>query len=96
MQLINSYAIREAVISGNWSAVNNGTCTLTDLGLRYNGNGLVWLNSGISVHEAESDTGLTAQDKQSYDYHSEVCQANRLKIMIIMDLCSQKILIVMY
>lgn len=79
MQLINSHAIREAVISGNWSVINNGICTLTDLGLRHNGNGLVWINSGVSVHEAETDTGLTGQDKQSYDYHSELRTANRLK-----------------
>ncbi|MFS1584133.1 MAG: hypothetical protein ACL7AY_16140 [Candidatus Arsenophonus phytopathogenicus] len=70
---------RKAVISGNWSVINNGICTLTDLGLRHDGNGLVWLNSGISVHEANSDIGLTGQDKQSYDYHSEVRTANRLK-----------------
>ncbi|HGJ5883847.1 hypothetical protein [Arsenophonus sp.] len=70
---------RKAVISGNWSVINNGICTLTDLGLRHNGNGLVWLNSGISVHEADSDIGLTGQDKQSYDYHSEVRTTNGLK-----------------
>ncbi|RXK33849.1 hypothetical protein BBD39_07345 [Arsenophonus endosymbiont of Bemisia tabaci Asia II 3] len=70
---------RKAVISGNWSVINDGLCPLTDLGLRHNGNGLVWLNSGISVHEAESDTGLTAQDKQFYDYHAEVCPDNSLK-----------------
>ncbi|HGJ5878452.1 MAG TPA: hypothetical protein ACHBZ9_05085, partial [Arsenophonus nasoniae] len=70
---------RKAVVSGNWSAINNGICTLTDLGLRHDGNGLVWLNSGISVHEADRDIGLTGQDKKSYDYHSEVRTANRLK-----------------
>lgn len=73
------FNLRKAVISGNWSAINNGICTLTDLGLRHNGNGLVWLKSGVSVHEAESDTGLTGQDKQSCDYHSEVRTDNRLK-----------------
>ncbi|WGO83161.1 hypothetical protein [Arsenophonus apicola] len=70
---------RKAVISGNWSVINNGICTLTDLGLRHDGNGLVWLNSGISVHEADSDIGLIGQDKQSYDYHSELRTPNRLK-----------------
>ncbi|WP_339053519.1 hypothetical protein [Arsenophonus endosymbiont of Crataerina pallida] len=75
----NIFNRRKAVITGNWSAINNGICTLTDLGLRHNGNGLVWLNSGISVHEADSDIGLTGQDKQSYDYHSEVRTTNRLK-----------------
>ncbi|WP_052044854.1 hypothetical protein WH390_07805 [Candidatus Arsenophonus nilaparvatae] len=49
------------------------------MGLRHDGNGLVWLNSGISVHEADSDIGLTGQDKQSYDYHSEVRTTNQLK-----------------
>ncbi|PAV00357.1 hypothetical protein CBG25_19445 [Arsenophonus sp. ENCA] len=72
------FNLRKAVISGNWSAINNGICTLTDLGLRHDGNGVVWLNSGISVHEANSDTGLTGQDKQSYNYHSEVRTVNRL------------------
>ncbi|MDE9447738.1 hypothetical protein KKJ04_19760, partial [Xenorhabdus bovienii] len=48
--------IRKAVISGNWTAINKGIYTLTDLGLRHNGQGLVWLNSGISVHDAECDT----------------------------------------
>ncbi|WP_334469951.1 hypothetical protein [Arsenophonus sp. PmNCSU2021_1] len=75
----NIFNRQKAVISGNWSVINNGICTLTDLGLRHNGNGLVWLNSGISVHEADSDIGLTGQDKQSYDYHSEVRTTNRLE-----------------
>ncbi|KMJ45070.1 hypothetical protein AB204_11135 [Xenorhabdus khoisanae] len=70
--------IRKAVISGNWSSINKGICTLTDLGLRHNGQGLVWLNSGVSVHDAESDTGLTGKDKQSYEYHSGVCSVNHL------------------
>ncbi|MDE9428415.1 hypothetical protein [Xenorhabdus bovienii] len=70
--------IRETVISGNWMAINKGICTLTDLGLRHNGQGLVWLNSGVSVHDAECDTGLTGKDKQSYKYHSEVCSVNSL------------------
>ncbi|MFS1538908.1 MAG: hypothetical protein ACL7BU_09635 [Candidatus Phlomobacter fragariae] len=76
---LDVFNLRKAVISGNWSAINNGLCTLTDLGLKHNGNGVVWLNSGVSVHEADSDIGLTGQDKQSYDYHSEVRTANRLK-----------------
>ncbi|WP_063657179.1 hypothetical protein [Candidatus Arsenophonus triatominarum] len=75
----NIFNLRKAVTSGNWLAINNGICTLTDLGLRHDGNGLVWLNSGISVHEADSDIGLTGQDKKSYDYHSEVRTTNRLK-----------------
>ncbi|PAV10412.1 hypothetical protein CBG25_01965 [Arsenophonus sp. ENCA] len=33
------FNLRKAVISGNWSAINNGICTLTDLGLRHDGNG---------------------------------------------------------
>uniref|UniRef100_A0A3B0MMH9 Uncharacterized protein n=1 Tax=Arsenophonus endosymbiont of Trialeurodes vaporariorum TaxID=235567 RepID=A0A3B0MMH9_9GAMM len=68
----NIFNLRKAVISGNWSVINNGICTLTDLGLRHNGNGLVWLNSGISVHEADSDIDLTGQDKQSYDYEDHI------------------------
>ncbi|WP_063653575.1 hypothetical protein [Candidatus Arsenophonus triatominarum] len=76
---LDIFNLRKAVISGNWSVINNGLCTLTDLGLRHDGNGLVWLNSGMSVHEADSDIGLTGQDKQSYDYHSELRTANRLK-----------------
>ncbi|MEX0447876.1 hypothetical protein [Xenorhabdus sp. SGI246] len=40
-------AIRKAVISGNWSSINKGIFTLTDLGLHHNGQGLVWLNSGV-------------------------------------------------
>ncbi|CDG99609.1 hypothetical protein [Xenorhabdus bovienii] len=70
--------IRKAVISGNWTAINKGICTLTDLGLRHNGQGLVWLNSGISVHDADSDIGLVGKDKQSFEYHSEVCPVNAL------------------
>ncbi|OTA14277.1 antA/AntB antirepressor family protein [Xenorhabdus vietnamensis] len=70
--------IRKAVISGDWSPINKGICTLTDLGLRHNGQGLVWLNSGVSVHDAESDTGLTGKDKQSFEYHSEVRTINHL------------------
>ncbi|MDE9447774.1 hypothetical protein KKJ04_20000 [Xenorhabdus bovienii] len=71
--------IRKAVISGNWSSINKGICTLTDLSLRHNGQGLIWLNSGVSVHDAECDTGLTGKDKQSYEYHSEVRTVNQLK-----------------
>ncbi|PHM64812.1 hypothetical protein Xsto_02563 [Xenorhabdus stockiae] len=70
--------IRKAVISGDWSSINKGICTLTDLGLRHNGQGLVWLNSGVSVHDAKSDTGLTGKDKQSFEYHSEVRTINHL------------------
>ncbi|WP_052726056.1 hypothetical protein [Xenorhabdus bovienii] len=70
--------IRKAVISGDWSSINKGISTLTDLGLRHNGQGLVWLNSGVSVHDAESDTGLTGKDKQSHEYHSEVRSVNHL------------------
>ncbi|MDE1476420.1 hypothetical protein KKJ22_07330 [Xenorhabdus bovienii] len=70
--------IREAVISGNWTAINKGICTLTDLGLRHNGQGLVWLNSGVSVHDADSDIGLAGKDKQSFEYHSEMCSVNAL------------------
>ncbi|MEN3259981.1 hypothetical protein AAH678_14720 [Sodalis endosymbiont of Spalangia cameroni] len=61
--------LRRHVISGDWTPINNGKCTLTDLGLRHNGNGLVWLHSGVSVHEADSDTGLTGSDKVSHEYH---------------------------
>ncbi|MCG3460272.1 hypothetical protein L7G72_00045 [Xenorhabdus bovienii] len=70
--------IRKAVISGNWTAINKGIYTLTDLGLRHNGQGLVWLNSGISVHDADKDTRLTGKDKQSFEYHSEVRTDNVL------------------
>ncbi len=33
--------LRRHVVSGDWTPINNGTCTLTDLGLQHNGNGLV-------------------------------------------------------
>ncbi|PHM29059.1 hypothetical protein [Xenorhabdus innexi] len=71
--------IRKAVISGNWTAINKGICTLTDLGLRHNGQGLVWLNSGVSVHDAECDTGLTGKAKASFDYHATLCPSNALE-----------------
>ncbi|SPP32676.1 hypothetical protein ARAF_3068 [Arsenophonus endosymbiont of Aleurodicus floccissimus] len=77
--MIEAQAIREAVISGNWSASHNGTCTLTDLGLIHNSNGLVWLNSGVSVHEADSDTGFTGGYKKSYEYQVSLCQAKLLE-----------------
>jgi hypothetical protein len=31
--------------------------------LRHNGNGLVWLRSGVSVHEADHDAGISGKDK---------------------------------
>lgn len=71
--------LRRQVISGDWVPINNGTCTLTDLGLRHNGNGLVWLHSGVSVHEADSDTGLAGSGKISHEYHWVVCADNKLK-----------------
>ncbi|MDE1496740.1 hypothetical protein KKJ25_17850 [Xenorhabdus bovienii] len=71
--------IRKAVISGNWTAINKGIYTLTDLGLRHNGQGLVWLNSGISVHDAECDTELTGKAKASFDYHASLCPINALE-----------------
>lgn len=55
--------IRLHVISGDWTAINNRVCTLTDLGLRHNGGGLVWLSSGVSVHQADHDTGVSGKDK---------------------------------
>lgn len=55
--------IRRHVISGDWNAINSGEYSLTDLGLRHNGNGLVWLRSGVSVHEAEHDAGSSGKDK---------------------------------
>lgn len=70
--------LRRQVISGDWTPINNGTCTLTDLGLRHNGNGLVWLHSGVSVHEADSDTGLTGSDKVSHEYHRGLRTGNGL------------------
>ncbi|MEN3257442.1 hypothetical protein AAH678_01180 [Sodalis endosymbiont of Spalangia cameroni] len=70
--------LRRHVISGDWTPINNGKCTLTDLGLRHNGNGLIWLHSGVSVHEADSDTGLTGSDKVSHEYHRGLRPDNRL------------------
>ncbi|MCC8378961.1 hypothetical protein [Xenorhabdus sp. PB30.3] len=70
--------IRKAVISGDWSPINKGICTLTDLGLRHNGQGVVWRNSGVSVHDAESDIGLTGRDKTSFDYHTALFPSNTL------------------
>lgn len=72
-------AIRKHVISGDWTAINNHTCTLTDLGLRHNGSGLVWLGSGVSVHEADVDTGFGGSDKVSFDYHNPLWSVNSLK-----------------
>ncbi|HGJ5876715.1 MAG TPA: hypothetical protein ACHBX0_10430 [Arsenophonus sp.] len=66
------FNLRKSVISGKWSAINNGTCTLTDLGLRHNGNGLVWFKSGVSVHEVETDTGFTGGYKKSYEYQTSL------------------------
>lgn len=56
-------AVRQRVISGDWSCINNGDYTLTDLGLRHNGGGLLWLHSGVSVHETDSDSGQGGKDK---------------------------------
>ncbi|MFJ5982375.1 hypothetical protein ACIQCX_15805 [Enterobacter cancerogenus] len=67
--------IRKQVISGDWSPVNRSEYTLTDLGWRHNGNGLVWLRSGVSVHEADSDEGFSGKAKSSFDYHEGVCPA---------------------
>ncbi|CAK8741669.1 hypothetical protein SODG_004986 [Sodalis praecaptivus] len=46
--------------------------------MRHNGNGLVWLHSGVSVHAADSDTGLTGSDKVSHEYHRGFLPGNRL------------------
>lgn len=67
--------IRKQVISGDWSPINRGEYTLTDLGLRHNGNGLVWLRSGVSVHEADHDEGFSGKARVSFDYHEGVCPA---------------------
>ncbi|WP_237391387.1 hypothetical protein [Dryocola clanedunensis] len=56
-------AVRQRVISGDWSPINNCEYTLTDLGLRHNGSGALWLHSGVSVHEADSDSGQSGKDK---------------------------------
>ncbi|EOX8574339.1 Uncharacterised protein [Salmonella enterica subsp. indica] len=61
--------VRRQVISGDWSHINRGEYTLTDLGLRHNGNGLVWLRSGVSVHEADHDEGFSGKARVSFDYH---------------------------
>lgn len=71
--------IRRRVISGDWSPVNRGEYTLTDLGLRHNGNGLVWLRSGVSVHEADHDAGFSGRDKVSFEYHTPLRPDNSLK-----------------
>ncbi|MFS1539360.1 MAG: hypothetical protein ACL7BU_12490 [Candidatus Phlomobacter fragariae] len=76
---LDVFNLRKAVISGNWSAINNGLCTLTDLGLKHNGNGVVWLNSGVSVHEADSDTGFTGGYKKSYEYQASLCLGRPLE-----------------
>ncbi|EHW1126888.1 hypothetical protein FTI00_004263 [Salmonella enterica subsp. enterica serovar London] len=67
--------VRRQVISGDWSPINRGEYTLTDLGLRHNGNGLVWLRSGVSVHEADHDEGFSGKVRVSFDYHEGVCPA---------------------
>lgn len=68
-------AIRKRVISGDWSPINNNEYMLTDLGLRHNGSGLLWLRSGMSVHEADHDEGFSGKAKVSFDYHEGVCPA---------------------
>lgn len=75
----NIEEIRRHVISGDWTDINNHTCTLTELGLRHNGNGLVWQQSGVSVHEADVDTGFGGSDKVSFDYHTPLWSVNSLK-----------------
>lgn len=69
-------ANRKQVISGDWSPINRGEYTLTDLGLRHNGNGLVWLRSGVSVHEADHDEGFSGRDKVSFEYHAPLRPSN--------------------
>jgi hypothetical protein len=76
------------VISGDWSAINAGVCTLADLGLRHCGSGLVWLRSGESVYKAENDTGFSGVEKNSADYHGGLRADNKLKIEINFSLCS--------
>ncbi|EIZ2106319.1 hypothetical protein MOQ95_000810 [Salmonella enterica] len=76
--------IRRHVISGDWSAINSGEYSLTDLGLRHNGNGLVWLRSGVSVHEAAHDAGFSGLDKVSFEYHSPLRADNALENKIKM------------
>lgn len=71
--------IRKQVISGDWSPINRGDYTLTDLGLRHNGNGLVWLRSGVSVHEADCDEGFSGLEKVSSEYHAPLRPDNLLK-----------------
>ncbi|AXC67725.1 hypothetical protein DOE63_20805 [Salmonella enterica subsp. diarizonae serovar 59:z10:-] len=75
---------RRHVISGDWSAINNGEYSLTDLGLRHNGNGLVWLHSGVSVHEADHDAGFSGLDKVSFEYHAPLRAGNKLENKIKM------------
>lgn len=71
--------IRKQVISGDWSPINRGEYTLTDLGLRHNGNGLVWLRSGVSVHEADHDEGFSGLEKVSFEYHTSLRAGNTLQ-----------------
>lgn len=68
-------ANRKQVISGDWSPINRGEFTLAELGLRHNGNGLVWLRSGVSVHEADHDEGFSGKARVSFDYHEGICPA---------------------
>ncbi|SMG37516.1 hypothetical protein [Cedecea sp. NFIX57] len=68
----NVQEIRRQVISGNWTAINNGDYTLTDLGLRHNGSGLVWAKSGVSVREADYDEGFEGMYATSDDYHAQL------------------------
>lgn len=65
--------VSKQVISGNWLPINRGDYTLIDLGLRHNGSGIVWLRSGVSVHEADRDEGFSGKAKSSFDYHEGVC-----------------------
>ncbi|HBE9081108.1 TPA: hypothetical protein KNG84_003445 [Serratia fonticola] len=71
--------IRRHVISGDWTAINNRVCTLNDLGLRHNGGGLVWLRSGVSVHDADSDAGFSGAERASFEYHAPLCTNITLK-----------------
>lgn len=63
---------RRDVINGNWTVINDRTYTLTGLGLRHNGSGLVWAKSGESVRKVDHDTGFSGAYAISDDYHAKL------------------------
>lgn len=71
-QELDINCVRQNVISGDWSAINNRLFTLTDLGLRHNGTTLVWAKSGDPVREVDHEAGFKGTYAVSDDYHAKL------------------------